>query len=160
MIPRRAHRPSSALTLNIIPMIDVIFLLLVFLVLTANLSLTEGVLSTKLPRLSKTSGGGSGTGAPIVPVTPLTITLTPAGTTGCRLIIAGQPVAPADFDQLAAQLAALQYDPPRGRTAGLYKPDDPLLIVPERTVRWQHVVDAVNAVVRAGYTNFAFAELE
>ncbi len=155
---KRRRITPPPMSLNLTPLIDVIFQLLIFMAITANFAVDEGVLSARLPR--ETGGGGAGAESIALPVSPLTITLSPAGDTGCRISIDGAAgSAAASFAELHDQLAALQYDPGRGRTAGLHKPDDPLLIVTERQVRWQHVVDAVNAVVRAGYTNFAFAEL-
>ena len=42
--------------------------------------------------------------------------------------------------------------------SGSFKPDNPLIIEPDGRVRWQHVVNAFNAAVKARYTNVAFAQ--
>ena len=139
---------------NLSSMIDVIFLLLIYFVVTANFTPDEGVLTTKLPQ---------GTGQPsqelTLPERPLNIILTPVGLTDCRISIEGYPQAPAGFADLSALLIELQYDPEAGRRSGMFKPDSPVVIKPQADVRWQHVVNAFNAAVRARYSNINFAQV-
>ncbi len=139
---------------NLSAMIDVIFLLLIYFVVTANFTPDEGVLTAKLPQ---------GTGAPAQdlapPQRPLNIVLSPAGETECRIAIQGYPQAPAGFTELASLLVQLQYDPELDLKSGAFKPDSPVVIRPEAGVRWQHVANAFNAAVRARYTNINFAQV-
>jgi len=152
---KRHGRAPLSMQPNLSAMIDVIFLLLIYFVTTANFTPDEGVLTAKLPQ---------GTGKPAqdltLPQRPLNIILSPVGLSGCRIRIEGYPQAPAGFADLATLLAELQYDPDRGLRSGAFKPDGPVVIRPEGDVRWQHVANAFNAAVRARYSNINFAQVQ
>lgn len=137
--------------LNLTSMIDVIFLLLIYFVISASFTIGEGVLTAKLP-----AGTGEASNTLEPPKQPLRIILSRATEIGgCRIHIEG--AGPMDnFADLAEMLVRLQYDPDRGRS-GMFKPDNPIQIVPEGKVRWQHVVNSFNATLKARYTNVAFA---
>ena len=152
---RRGTGPPR-ITLNLPAMIDVTFLLVIYFVVTASFSPGEGILTAKLPQ-----GTGSAALATLPPQ-PLAIVVSDAGATGCRLSIEDFATAnpPRDFRELYELLVSLQYDKARGRTEGMHKPGDPVIIKPSRQVRWQHVVNAFNAAVRAGYENIAFAQAQ
>ena len=139
---------------NLSAMIDVIFLLLIYFVTTANFTPDEGVLTAKLPQ-----GTGKTSQDLTPPQRPLNIVLSPAGEVECRIRIEGYPQAPAGFAELATLLVQLQYDPQRGLRSGAFKPDSPVVIRPKAGVRWQHVANAFNAAVRARYTNINFAQV-
>lgn len=154
--PRRQRSGAGPprMALNLTAMIDVTFLLVIYFVVTASFSPGEGILTAKLPQ-------GTGTAALAkLPPQPLAIVVRDAGPTGCRLSIEDFATAnpPRDFRELHELLVRLQYDKARGRTSGMHKPDDPVIIKPSGQVRWQHVVNAFNAAVRAGYENIAFAQ--
>ena len=152
---RRAGRPVAPvkMTLNLTSMIDVIFLLLIYFVITAVFTPGEGIITAKLPH-------GTGTPEALKPLEqPIRVVVSAAGTTAYRLEIDGYG-APADFRQLYEQLLGLQYDPSRDRIDGTHKPSDPIIIEPNAKVRWQHVVNAFNAAVRARYTNIQFAQAQ
>lgn len=152
--PRRARRGrqvSESLQLNLTAMIDVIFLLLVYFVITAHFPISEGVLTVKLPQ----GRSGAATGhAPPPPSDVLTVEVWPLGESGFRLEIDGESVM--GMTDLYQRLVSLQYDPLQGRS-GLFQPEDPLVIRPRGGVRWQHVVSVFNTAVRARYRNVAFA---
>lgn len=150
---KRRGRVPQNMQPNLSAMIDVIFLLLIYFVITANFTPDEGVLTARLPQ---------GTGRPAQDLTPpqrpLNIVLTPAGETDCRIRIEGYPQIPSGFAELAEFLVKLQYDPDRDLRSGAFKPDSPVVIRPDAGVRWQHVANAFNAAVRARYTNINFAQ--
>jgi biopolymer transport protein ExbD len=153
--PRRKRAGAGPLSMriNFTSMIDVVFLLLVYFVVTANFATDEGVLSAKLPAspgLSRASVGP--------PKRPLRIVVSSAGRHGYRIRIDGIGTAPGDFAQLAQSLTELQYDPERG-LRGPYKDDHPVIIEPDGAVRWQHVVNAFNAAIKARYRNVSFARV-
>ena len=80
-------REPKSMQLNLTSMIDVIFLLLVFFVVTATFTPDEGVITSKLPALE-------GSGAPKLPEPPkrpLNIVVSTAGRHGYRLRIEGLP---------------------------------------------------------------------
>lgn len=157
---RRRHkgrRSAKIGELNLTSMIDVIFQLLIFFVVTASFMIDEGVLAAKLPQ-----GQGSPMQADELPPEKIKIRLTsdPADDTLVQ-IERGSPTKPiryASFGELSADLDRLRYDPGSSRIDGIYEPDNPIVIEPNGTVRWQHVVNAFNAAIAAQYTNVSFAE--
>ena len=151
---RRAELAPASMRLNFTAMIDVIFLLLIYFVITANFAVDEGVLSAKLP-----AAPGLSDSSPKPPQRPLRILVSSAGRYGYRLGIEGLAEAPPDFVALARTLTYLQHDPQRG-LRGPYKDDHPVIVAPDGLVRWQHVVNAFNAAVTARYRNVSFARLE
>ncbi|MCC6580461.1 MAG: biopolymer transporter ExbD [Phycisphaeraceae bacterium] len=141
---------STNMQLNLTSMIDVIFQLLIYFVITANFAVGEGVITAKLPA----SETGASTATP--PEKPLNIVVSTAGQYGYRITLEGMPHAPRNFSDLAVLLARLQYGP--ANPTGSFKDDNPVLIKPDETVRWQHVVNAFNAAVKAKYKNISFAQ--
>jgi len=148
---KRALLPAS-MQLNLTAMIDVIFLLLIYFVVTASFTVGEGVITANLPR------GGSAPSTDKPPDKPLNVLLRSAGTSGVSVSVEGMQRA-RSFTELIELLERLQYDPKRAR-AGVYKPDNPVVIKPDGQVRWQHVVNGFNAAVAARYTNVSFSQAE
>ena len=144
--------------LNLTSMIDVIFQLLIYFVVTAGFMIDEGVLAAKLPQ-----GAAGAVSADELPPDKIEIRLTADDTDDSRVQISRGPrdraIRYEGFRELAEDLGRLRYDPQRGE-GGLYDADNPVLIQPSGSVRWQHVVNAFNAALAAGYTNVSFAEAE
>jgi biopolymer transport protein ExbD len=136
-------RRPSPMRLNLTAMIDVVFQLLIYFVVTASFSQGEGVLKARLPG----EGQGSALGPP-PPSAQLTVRVASTGTYAYRLAIEPGGLTPSSFHELADTLERLK---------GVYGPDTPVIIQPDRALRWQHVVSAFNAAVRARYDNVAFA---
>lgn len=135
--------------LNLTSMIDVIFQLLIYFVVTASFTQDEGILAAKMPQRE-------GSSQEDIPPQELVIVLQAAGTE-YMLSIEGAPNPRVQhFTALRRRLEGMQYNPERGRT-GTVKPDDPVKIRPEGKVRWQHVVNAFNAAIAARYTDVGFA---
>jgi biopolymer transport protein ExbD len=141
---------AASMQLNLTSMIDVIFLLLIYFVVTASFAANEAVLVTNL-----SGGGNSDPMAP--PPMELNIRLTSAGSTGANIKVAGREVP--SFSTLADRLIELQHNPEQARS-GNYAVDDPVKIRPQGGVRWQHVVNAFNAAVKAEYENVALTAPE
>jgi biopolymer transport protein ExbD len=142
---RRAIEPVR-MQLNLTSMIDVIFQLLIYFVITASFAANEGVLATKLPH------GGQQRATMAMPAMPLTIDIASAGPIGSRIQLNNEAVA--GFSALTERLIKLQDNPKRGRQ-GAFAPDNPVKIRPHGEVRWQHVVNAFNAAIRAQYEEVA-----
>ena len=153
-ISRRSKRDMepASMQLNLTSMIDVIFQLLIYFVVTASFTVGEGVITAKLPQ-----GSGDPSTSPKPPETPLNIILTDAGVSSYRIQIDNFPSSPTTFTELQEVLIANQLNPELGRT-GNYKPDNPVIIKPNGQVRWAHVVNAFNAAVAARYSNVSFAQ--
>ncbi len=147
---KRKEIEPSKMAVNFTSMIDVIFNLLIYFVITASFAVGEGVILAKLP---------AGTGAAAenkLPERPINIELTSHDVYEVRIRVEGASEAPTHFTGLIQLLESLQSDPGRGRN-GPYKPDNPVIIRPDGQVRWQHVVNAFNACIKARYSNVSFA---
>ncbi|MEX1015453.1 MAG: biopolymer transporter ExbD [Phycisphaeraceae bacterium] len=149
---RRGLAPAK-MQPNLSSMIDIIFQLLIYFVVTASFAIDEGVLTATLP-----TGAGSASDMEPPPET-LDIRLVSAGEIGVSIDLGGTGRLDS-FTALASELDGLQFDPGRGRHNGVYAPDDPVVIRPAGDVRWQHVVNAFNAAIKARYTNVNFAQPE
>jgi biopolymer transport protein ExbD len=151
---KRGMTPAK-MQLNLTSMIDVIFQLLIYFVVTASFTVNEGILITKLPQ--EGAGQASASAKPEPPKRPLNIVVSSVVPNGYRITIEGYPEAPANFKALQDTLIGLQFDQERGRS-GMYEPDNPVIIKPDGQVRWQHVVNAFNAALAARYSNVSFAQ--
>jgi len=139
---RRQVLKPARMSLNLTSMIDVIFQLLIYFVVTANFAIDEGVLTANLP--GKSSGQAPRDPIKIIiqdiPPADFRITLEPALSN----------TDPADFQQLRSILETVIAE-------GLYEKDHTVVIEPEGRVRWQHVVNAFNATTHAELAKVSFA---
>jgi biopolymer transport protein ExbD len=135
---------SGSIHLNIIPLVDVTFLLMIFFVIGGTFEIWEGVLSSRIlpsdPSLS----------IPL-PMSPVTVRISATGANSDEFIMAvdGLNKQTGLFEELTALLIELQQNP-------AFSPEVPLVILSDGSVRWDHVVNAWNSAVRAGYRNVAF----
>ena len=143
----RAHRRAgvSRMTLNLAPMIDVTFLLLIFFVVTTTFKRAEGVFTSQLPKDA---------GAPVaaLPISPIVVRISQLDPEGedYRISIDNFTRAPSTFLDLARFLVEVQGSPG-------FDAETPVVIFPESEVRWDHVVNCWNAAVRAKCRNITFA---
>jgi len=150
----KRKRPGGVRQLNLTSMLDVTFQLLIFFILTANFAVDEGVLPADLPA-----------GTPPVPTEstpppdePITIVLNAVGEDGASIWVQNAKSIPdGDYQELFMTLNGWRFDPAEN-PGGLYKDDNPIIIKPSPAVKWNHVVSAFNAVIRARYTNVSFAQ--
>ncbi len=142
---RRPATPGEVVP-NLAPMVDVIMVLLVFFLLGTSLELVaQGTLQTELdPR----SGPGAGVRVDIHPQIRIALTDWNDGA-GARIVLLDEPLPDNDFEALHRLLL-------ERRRAGA-DPANALVIGAETTVRWRYVVRAMDAAVRAGFTNIQFA---
>lgn len=142
---RRKHKPHrSAIRLNIAPMIDMTFLLLVFFLVTTRFARSEGMLSSKMPQ----DRGQVGVPLPISPIV-VRIKQVGEGVDDFAITLDNVDAFPATFTQLAQVLSEIQSRP------GFDK-ETPVVIIPDEDVWWDHVVNAWNAALRAECRNIAF----
>ena len=152
----RAATGGARLSLAITPMIDVVFLLLLYFVLTSGFAGEERLLrSQSAPQEARdaerdTARDGS---ALRLEEEPVVITLgRTAGAT--RWQVSGGLAQPSDEAALERVLrdAVLTED----RPSGLFAPDHPVRIAPSADVPWEDVVAAFRAVTAAGFRSVAF----
>ncbi len=133
------------------PMIDVVFLLLVFFVCTVRFERREEVYKLDLPV--------RGTSADPLELQDSPVQLRIGARTGdqCAIEVRADGIVrtATSFDELATLLEQLQ----RRGNDGLFEPSHPVLVVPAAECEWQDAVDAFNAAVRARYENIGFAQL-
>jgi biopolymer transport protein ExbD len=143
---RGLPEPTGERIPNLAPMVDVIMVLLVFFMLGASLQLAgEGALTTALdPR----SGPGGAAAIEIIPAVKIALEEAGRGA-GCNIHVMGQLLPGNTFAYLERFLR-------ERREAGV-NPDNPVVIGAQPGVRWQYVVSAMDACVRAGFTNVQFA---
>lgn len=141
------RRPARVGQLGLTAMIDLIFLLLIFFVVTASFVIDEGVLVAKLP--------GPAPHHPAELAQPIAIELTSVGQAGVAIRINGQRLE--SFAALTDYLIRMQDNHAAGR-AGVLKTDHPITIRPGQGVRWQHVINAYNCGRSADYTNIQFTQ--
>ena len=141
---RRGLEAASRMTLNLAPMIDVTFLLLIFFLVTTTFKRAEGVFAAQLPKLA---------GAPSValPISPIVVRISQptADADEYRIRVDNFTRAPQSFGELARFLTDVQGNPGFDRKT-------PVVIYPEPKVRWDHVVNCWNAAVRAECEHITF----
>ncbi len=142
----------ARMQLNLTSMIDVIFLLLIYFVITASFSADEGILTAKLPE-----GTGKPAEVPKPPERPIRIRLASTSSPNdVRIDLVGLGRSPRTFGELHTLLSGMQLND--RNPSGAFKDDNPVIIEPDGHVRWQHVVNAFNAAIRARFTNVSFAQ--
>jgi biopolymer transport protein ExbD len=138
---RREFPPAHAAVPNLAPMIDVVMVILIFFMLGTTFAISEGLLAAQLP---SQIGPGGGAAVSIVPSVRVLLRKQPGGD-GCRIAVMGQELGEGGFDALSRFLDQKRRDgaDPGGR----------IQIAAEPAVRYQHVISAMDACVRAGFSN-------
>lgn len=148
---KRGKRPKKMAELNLTSMLDVCFQLLIFFVLTASFAVGEGILPADLP-----SGQSAQKSEDEPPDQPIKILLKSLGGESVSIQLEGIPSPPGDFKELYQMMRSMQLT--ASNPSGIYKPDDPVIIKPDKTVPWAKVVAAFNTAVKAKYSNVNFAQ--
>lgn len=140
----RKRRRALSIHLNIIPLVDVTFLLMIFFVIAGTFKRWEGILSSRIYPADSTL-------AVPLPISPVTMRLQTVGAGPDAFIVTvdGSTRQTRDFDELAGILLETQKNP-------AYSRETPVVILSDPRIRWDHVMNAWNAAVRAGYKNVAF----
>ena len=146
----KPQRPGGHLMhLQMVPMIDVVFLLLVFFLLTANFRLREGFLPAELPRRV--------TRAALTEVEPLEVRLDSQVNGDCLVHIGTQPgfvvsatVDGSGFETLVVELRRVIETQRRHG-------DDPVKLMPSWRTKWDHVAKAYDAIWQLDLENIIFA---
>ncbi len=142
---RRFHGISPSFSVSIAPMIDVTFLLLIFFLVTTTFERAEGILVSKLPR---ETGVRPAVALPISPIVVRVLQVGP-GENDYAIRIDNFRNVPGSFGELAEYFRQIHGQPG-------FDTETPVIIVAGDDVRWDHVVGAWNAAVKAGCTTIAF----
>jgi len=125
---------------QIAPMVDVVFVLMLFFMATVGAQIVQLELSINLP------SGRSPAEASSVPTTPVMIDIGPDGS----VVSNGQPMDSPDnpdLPQLTASLTVLVEQ---------FGGKDPVIIRPHPDAAHQRVIDVLNAAAKARVTNLTF----
>ena len=144
---KRKEVGPTRMDLNLTSMIDVVFQLLLYFIITASFTEGEGVITANFPT------GSGGAPDPLKLEQPIKIIVSSKGQTGYRIGVDKSPTDPSTFGDLHKMLEGMQE-----ANGGFFKDDNPVIIQPSADVRWQHVVNAFNAAIRARFKNIAFAQ--
>jgi biopolymer transport protein ExbD len=146
------RRIRPRLSLNLTPMIDVVFQLLIYFMVSTNFAQGEQAYRVDLPARDE----GAAADPFRLDEEPLVIELAAGAGGPAAIRIAGPWPQPANAEALFEFLASRQLGP--RNPDGLFAIDHPILVSPGPEVRWEDTVDAFNSAVRAGYTRVGFAE--
>ncbi len=135
---------GEEIELNLTSMIDVIFQLLIYFVITANFQIDEGTILATLPGNAAENREQQNIEPPVV----IELTSGDDGITS-RLIVDGR-----ELREGVAQLRGY-FEGQIG--SGEMAKDDIVQIKPQGVVRWQHVVNVFNACVAAELEQVGFA---
>ncbi len=126
----RAHRRRRMMSeINVVPYIDVMLVLLIIFMVTAPMIVT-GVID--LPRVGQASQA---------PVAAIEVNIRASGEVSIRRNIQGETERVIAANALAAAVKELSAD------LGA-----PVIISAEKSVRYEHVVNAMDSLQKAGYT--------
>ena len=138
--PAGRGRGSKKIQLKLTSMIDVVFLLLVFFVVTATFTADEGSLLATMP-------GDTGSIEPPPPPVSVELASSDDGVTYSLTVDGARVDSASDLSALMA--TKLQ--------TGQIASDDLVMIRPQGHVRWQHVLNVYNACVSAELEQVSFA---
>ena len=144
-MPRRGFSPANSYAPNLAPMVDVVMVILIFFMLGSSLVVSEGMLPTELP---SRAGPGGGAKVTIVPTIRIRLEALPEGQ-GCRIIVEDLLLSDNAYDSLASFL--------RGKLDAGADPDGRILIGADPSVEYQNVIAAMDACIRAGFSNIQFS---
>jgi len=141
----RIESLSEEYNLNMTPMIDVTFLLLVFFVLAGQFRTPEGRLDANF------SGGGPSRTPPTIPQEDVRITIRDTGSLQPEVAVVWGEHRYAGTERLYEKHGVLQ----GLRSAN---PDLGVVIDPDENIPFRWVVTALNAATRAGYSRISLAD--
>ena len=154
-ISKRRGRENARISLNLVAMIDVVFLLLIYFLTVTDFKLGEEIYRMDLPQRQPSAQLAD----PFeLDEDPLRIFIDPAGRDFDQYVISlsGPYESPATFEDLYDFLQQQQIS--EVTTGGFFAVNHPIIVQPERNVRWEHAIEAFNAVAKARYTNVTFSK--
>ncbi len=150
--PRRGRgrftKPRTRVALRMAPLIDIVFLLLLFFFVAARWRPQEDFLPFKLPT---TQAGAVSLAKP----EPLLIKIA-AAEAGCTVEVANRAQVTVSDKSLESDLAAMLDAMQAYMLATKRVPSDPVEISCEADVTWQHLARIYNCLYGAGMTDITF----
>lgn len=140
---KRRKRRTEVAELNMTSMIDVVFQLLIYFIVTVNFVIDEGVLITNLPQVSNTPQDTP-------PKTPVKIELKANYNEDVATVTVNGDLV-TSYTQLQTLLKGMLES-----NGGYFQKDHPIRIHAGQFVRWQFVLNAYNAALQAEFTDVGF----
>lgn len=142
--PKRSKRLPDP-ELNVVPLVDVLFLLMIFFVIAGTFGLSEGVLASRM-----TLGGRGGWGTPL-PISPVVVEVLADQSPGVvyRLRLGQRDRDLHQPAELAAELKRVNELPGFGAQT-------PVVILADDNALWNDVVEGWNAILLSGFQDVAF----
>ena len=153
--PAGKRRTKEGMNLNLVAMIDVVFLLLMYFLLATNFSQGEEWYRIKLPASLSSQGQINSLDLPEEPIV-ITINSVGADLSDYRIVTDLDNLEMDSFEELYQRMK--NWNAGEGNSAGILFPDTPVIIKPHVNCRWDHAVNTLNACLRAGYENVHFVE--
>lgn len=143
----RARRSDSSIVLNVIPLVDITFLLMIFFVIAGTFNSLEGLLGAGLTPVR------AGAGGPPVPFMPIVVRILSTGTASGTVSLEVEPSSarPATFAELTDVLHGIRQQPG-------FDNQTPVIVQADDGVLWDQAVEGWNAALRAGFFNLAYAD--
>lgn len=144
---RKREMAPARMQLNLTSMIDIVFQLLIYFIVTASFVMDEGLLNANLPQ----------TGGQASPLDPKAIEIkvfsegqnnTTPRIEVLGVLPGGRPYVTTDFEALLTELSAL-------KKSDIYSKSKILLKIDDRT-RWEHTTNAFNAAKAAQFEEINF----
>ena len=146
------YRRSKGAEINMAPLIDMIFLLLIFFLVTARWRPQEDFLPFQLPAVQATD---TRVGLP----EPLDVHIF-AASSGCRVEVGRAHVVEISDNDIDAGLAVLAEKMESCLEAQRRFADDPIEVAFDGEVRWEHVTRIYNLFFGIGLTDITFRMTE
>lgn len=143
---RHQARPAGGMmSLNIAPMVDVVFQLLCFSLVVSQFLKVEGMLPARLPARQEAATAD-------IPRAPIRVRLhaDQSGPEQCRVTIDGFQPSPIPIRRLAGALEAI-----RNAEHG-FDARTPVHLLAGNDIAWDHVVNAYNAAIAAQFERVFF----
>lgn len=149
---RQARRRFTLGAVNLAPMMDIMFNLLVFFLVATSFKLPEALLAARVPRTTGLTQQAA------VPLVPIKIYLEPAPADGQAIIrISTALHADATTLTLVDGFGPLHRLLTRLTDKAAITDQTPVIIAARDRTSWDQVVNAYNAAVRAEYEHVVFA---
>jgi len=150
-IPRRRQGMigRGGITLAMAPMIDIVFLLLMYFLLVGEFLPPEGLFEMDLPRSLERP---QPVDALALPQPPVRIEIRSTGDAPGAYSIAMTGPLPRDVSSYDQLYLALE-----GSKGRLLASEQAFVIAPAADTRWEHTLGVFNAILRAGYERVRFA---
>ena len=142
------NRNASRMSLRMTPMIDIIFLLLIFFLLTANFRPDESFLPLKMSAATAAQ-------LPIAKAEPLIIAITDTDQ-GCDVRIGAEATVHIDNQNEDASMTMLEENIRRIMTRQKRNPSDPVEFLCQPQVKWQHLMKIYNTIFGMGISDITF----